>query len=485
MIMNKIRKKSPFCTKIVVRLWLIMMFLVALSIAFMWVVQIYLFERNYVDSTVAEVQSRLQPIIKELKTRNLTEADPLLPSLSKSTNGKMMIIGIDGKLIELYSLGYRLKDETSLESICGFLNYLEESKEYQQVLQGKSYHKVIQYDFEPLVLEIGIPVMYENQPALIVLYHSLDQLHTVLRINRSQLVTLSITLTLVAALLAALLSRQFVKPIHTIKSAVDSLAKGELTATPGLTIKDELGQLSHSVDELSQTLQWVEVLRKEVIANVSHELRSPLALIRGYAEMVRDINWKNDEKRNEDLNLIIQEAGRMSEMVSDIMDYSQLQAGYVQLKKDWYNLYEIVEAEVTHCEQNAAEYGITMELKSTILDIPIHVDALKICQVMRNLLNNAVNHTADGEIISVQIEKFGDKIRVSVINPGESIPPEDLEIIWERYQRSQHHGGRKKGTGIGLSIVSTFLKAHEMEYGVDCNGVLTTFWFEYTDISFI
>lgn len=485
MNMNKICKRSPFHSKIVVRLWLIMMLLVALSIAFMWVVQIFLFERNYVDSTVAEVQSRLQPIIEELKTKDLADNDQLISSLSKSANGKMMLIDADGKLIALYSIGHKLSDETSLESMSEFLNYLEQSKEYQQVLQGKSYNKIIRYGSEPLVLEIGIPVVYENQQALIILYHSLDQLHTVLRINRSQLVTLSITLTLATAILAALLSRHFVKPIRIIKNTVDRLAKGELTATPGLSLNDELGQLSDSVDELSQALQRVDVLRKEVIANVSHELRSPLALIRGYAEMVRDINWKNDKNRNENLNLIIQEAGRMSEMVSDIMDYSQLQAGYIQLKRDWYNLYEIVESEVAHCEQNATEYGITIRLVSTQDDIPVHVDAMKICQVMRNLLNNAINHTADGGIISVVIEKLNNEIRVSVINPGDPIPEEERAIIWERYQRSQHHGGRKKGTGIGLSIVSTFLKAHGMHYSVDCEEGFTTFWFEYSSTNHV
>jgi len=449
----------------------------------MWVVQIFLFERNYVDSTVAEVQSRLQPTIEELKTKELANNDQLIPSLSKSANGKMLLINGGGKLIAIYSMGHKLLDENSLESMSEYLKYMEQSKEYQQVLKGKSYNKIIRYGSKPIVLEIGIPVVYDNRQASIILYHSLDQLHTVLRINRSQLVTLSITLTLAAAILAALLSRHFVKPISIIKCTVDRLANGELTAKPGLSLHDELGQLSHSVEELSQALQRVDVLRKEVIANVSHELRSPLALIRGYAEMVRDINWNNDEKRNENLNLIIQEAGRMSEMVSDIMDYSQLQAGYVKLKKDWYNLYEIVESEVTHCEKNATEYGITIRLDSSQNDIPVNVDAIKICQVMRNLLNNAVNHTADGGVISVVIEKLNNDIRVSVINHGEPIPEEDRAIIWERYQRSQHHGGRKKGTGIGLSIVSTFLKAHGMLYAVECEDGLTTFWLQYSSSS--
>lgn len=111
-------------------------------------------------------------------------------------------------------------------------------------------------------------------------------------------------------------------------------------------------------------------------------------------------------------------------------------------------------------------------------DIPVHVDALKISQVIRNLLNNAVNHTADHGIITVALTEKENKVKVSVANPGDPIPIEDREIIWERYQRSQHHGGRKKGTGIGLSIVSTFLKAHDMPYGVECEDGMTTFWFE-------
>jgi len=81
------------------------------------------------------------------------------------------------------------------------------------------------------------------------------------------------------------------------------------------------------------------------------------------------------------------------------------------------------------------------------------------------------------------IEKVNNEVRVAVVNPGEPIPEEDRVIIWERYQRSQHHGGRKKGTGIGLSIVSTYLKAHGMYYGVDCKEVLTTFWFVYSSQS--
>lgn len=295
--------------------------------------------------------------------------------------------------------------------------------------------------------------------------------------NRRQLIFFSVLLMIASAILAHILSRKFTKPIHIIKGTVDDLAKGDLTAVPNLKLNDEVGQLADSVEELSRALRRVDDLRKEVIANVSHELRSPLALIGGYAEMVRDIHWKDEEKRTEDLNLIIRESKRMSEMVNDILDYSQLQTGYLQLKKEWYNLYEIVESEIMFCEPSAREYGIQLRFVSDETEIPVYVDALKMSQVIRNLLYNALNHTENKKEIIVSLKTGEDGCLVEVKNPGNPIPEEERELIWERYQRSQHQAGRREGTGLGLSIVSTILKAHGMTYGVDYQDQMTVFWF--------
>ena len=107
----------------------------------------------------------------------------------------------------------------------------------------------------------------------------------------------------------------------------------------------------------------------------------------------------------------------------------------------------------------------------------LYIDALKISQVIRNLLYNAINHTGEGQAITVTVQHTPETIRVAVINPGAPIPEEEREQIWERYQRSQHQSGRRLGTGIGLSIVSTILDAHGMGYGVDCEAGMTSFWF--------
>ena len=300
---------------------------------------------------------------------------------------------------------------------------------------------------------------------------------TVLNLNRSQLIILSILLTGIASVLAAVLSRQFSRPIFQIKRAVDKLTENDFSIGPDLERQDELGQLSQSVGKLRLALQRLDVLRREVIANVSHELRSPLALITGYAEMVRDITWKDDEMRNENLNLIISESNRMSEMVNDILDYSQFSAGYSKLKKDWYDLRDIVNAELTRCHQAAAEHGITLTLEAPDAPLNFEVDSLKMSQVMRNLLNNAINHSPENQEIFIRLIPKENNCLVEVANPGAPIPEEDRAIIWERYQRSQHQSGRRLGTGIGLSIVSTILKAHDMPYGVDCKDGYNIFWF--------
>lgn len=461
----------------VVRLWLIMMVLIIFTVVFMWIIQIFILEKNYIDMVVKEIQECLEPVMTELATEDLAENENLIPYLSKIASGKMFLVNGEGKLVAMYSYGHPINLEE--EKDITIWKDIQVSDSYEYILDRKTYSRYKRDGSELIAYEIGIPAWYYGKPAFVVLYQSFSELYKVIGMNRRLLVVLSIMLTIISSIIAAILSRKFVKPIHEIKETVDELTEGNLEATIELRLKDEIGQLAESVKKLGKALQRVDSLRREVIANVSHELRSPLALIGGYAELVRDIHWRDDKKRQEDLDLIMKESRRMSEMVSDILDYSQLQAGYLQLRKDWYNLYEIVESEVLLCGQSAMQYEIKIQLISIQKEIMVYIDALKISQVIRNLLNNAINHTKDGLTIIVEIEDTEKDCKVCVKNEGEPIPEEEKKLIWERYQRNQHQGGRKEGTGLGLSIVSAILKAHKMMYNVDYQDGMIIFWFEY------
>lgn len=449
-----------------------MMLLVAVCIAFMWVGQIVLFERNYINAAIDELETRLAPILEDIDELPLSY-------LSKSVNGKMLLFEPDGQLIEAYSYGHPL--DLQSEEVAYIWAGDEGAKKTERLTRGETYTQIIRYDGQAFNYEIGIPVIHDGETLYAFMYHSLSEVHTVLNVNRQQLVALSVSLTIIAAILSILLSHRFVGPIFVIKRTVNQLASGNLDATPGLNRRDELGQLSDSVTELGVALKRVDVLRKEVIANVSHEMRSPLALIAGYAEMVRDISWKDDTRREEDLTLIIGEANRMSDMVKDIMDYSQFQAGYVQLNIARSNLCELAEHEVARAKPSALEHGIHIRQVFEHEYMPADVDALKICLVLRNLLSNAINHTADDGDIAVSLKRVDDGIRVAVVNPGDPIPEADRTVIWERYQRSQHQAGRRQGTGIGLNIVHTILEAHHIAYGVECEDGQTSFWFLASD----
>jgi signal transduction histidine kinase len=454
-----------------------MMLLILTAIGFMWAVQILLFEQNYVNATIRETESRLSEITDELKTSDLFHNESLLSYAGKSVRGKLFLFNQEGQVLFAYNNGHPMSTEEAV--ILEFVQGLQKTPKYISAMeQGVQWGSTLRFGDRYLSYEIGMPVIWDGEKALLYMIQPMEEVYLVQAFNRRQLIVLSIALTVISGGIAWFLSRRFVNPIRVIKYAVDNLTRGNLEARPGLGLRDELGRLSDSVAELGRALQRVDVLRKEVIANVSHELRAPLSLIAGYAEMVRDVSWNNDEIRNENLNLIISEARRMNDMVGDILDFSQLQSGYVQINKAEYNLYEIIESEARVYDRAAKDFDIRIVFESESKEIPVCVDALKLSRVMRNLLNNAVNHTEDDETIIVSVHENGSKLKVAVSNPGKPIPEEKLKMIWERYYSSQHQGSRKQGTGLGLSIVSAILDAHGFAYGVECKNGFNSFWFE-------
>ncbi|MCD8083988.1 MAG: HAMP domain-containing histidine kinase, partial [Clostridiales bacterium] len=482
-------KLSSLRSRMVFRLWISMMVPVLFGIAFMWVVLIALFEQNYAEAAIQEARDRLGPIMQNLQTEDISSDDMLIPYLSHMSR-EVFLVSSEGRVLQMYSSGHLVNayDQAEEQEIW---DSIRDRKEYENLLNGIPYEYVVREEHHHSVIgfEMGIPATYDGETCYIILREGL-MTRTVLALNRRQLTLLSVLLTIIASLLAAVLSRQFTRPIYEIKDSIDQLARNDLSPVRELGSDDELGQLSHSVSELRRVLLRLDVLRKEVIANVSHELRSPLSLISGYAEMVRDITWRDEKQRTENLNLIISESNRMSEMVTDILDYSQFQAGYMTLKRQPSNLCDILESEVSRCRAASGELDISVSLAIPTPEIILDVDPLKISQVLRNLLNNAANHTASGGQIRVAVfagkdtglpdtssdnsdTGFADTccnerpalssaqpsdrgaIRVSVSNPGPPLSEEDRELIWERYQMSQHQSGRRMGTGIGLSIVST------------------------------
>ena len=406
--------------------------LVLATLAFLWTAQIVFFEPRYIKIVSSEIEEQVLLLTDDLSDLDIVSLwDNPLRNISAMISGRVLLIDEKGDIIFSFSAGIPGKTDDEEVRLLG----TQLSAEFHPAVIGGERIRRFFHGSERgyfTILAMGIPVQYQGRNAALIIYHSLFAVHTLLDINRRQLVVLSIILPFAACILVIILVR---------------------------------------------ALQKVDTLQKEIIANVSHELRSPLSLIMGYTNMVRDITWNDDKERDDNLNLILREANRLSMMVDDIMDLSQLEAGCTTLHRAPVNLYEIVTQEVDSGKRAASLYNIKIDLTSFTETITANVDALKISSVLRNLLNNAINHTEDGGIITVTIDQKDSAALVSVANPGQPIPRKELDVIWERYQRVQHQAGRKEGTGIGLAIVRTILKAHGCKYGVVSENGVNTFWF--------
>ena len=367
-------------SKLLVRLWSANMLLVIIGIAFLWTVQILLFEPNYINVTKESLLETVQETAAAIEEMAVDPDDlpeePLL-FLSKTIVGTLFLVDEDGEILAAFNNGQQL----NIDGLSNEYNWL--LSHAPTVLDGESLSAVEDFEKSSAIL-IGVPTTLFQRPAALLLSNTITQIEALQSLNRQQLFLFTIILTIFASTISFFLAQHFIRPIKTIKEAIIRLTNGELYSVPKLKRSDELGTLSESVADLSTELQRVDVLRKEVIANVSHELRSPLALITGYGEMVRDVSGSDERLRKEHMDLIISEAHRMSAMVDDIMDFSIMQAGYTQLKNEIWNTYEVVSSVVAYARGIANQYDITVDFEADRTNGNALFDRIKMEQVLRN-----------------------------------------------------------------------------------------------------
>ena len=282
-------------------------------------------------------------------------------------------------------------------------------------------------------------------------------------------------LIFVAAVLAFVLSRVIAKPIVKLNDSAKVLATGNYNADFTGGGYREIAELSDTLRYAAQELSKVDEYRRDLIANVSHDLRTPLTLIAGYAEVMQDIPAENTP---ENLQIIVNESKRLTDLVNDVLDISNYQAGNMELNLSRFNLTDAVREILGRYKKFTEQDGYTIDLRADG-DYYVYADKIKITQVLYNLLNNAIAYTGEDKKITIRVRRAKNAVRVDVIDTGEGIPPEKLGMIWDRYYKlDKTHKRAKIGTGLGLSIVKEIIEQHGAWYGVDSQvGVGSQFWF--------
>ena len=306
----------------------------------------------------------------------------------------------------------------------------------------------------------------------------LEPVESIINFFMNQYFLIGIVVLVIAIILSILLSRRIANPIVNMKKEANRLANGDYAATFVGESFEEINDLASTLNDATDKLGKMDELRKDLIANVSHDIKTPLTMIKAYAEMIIDISGDNKTKREEHLNVILKEADYLNRLVTDMRELSRMQAGYVVLTRSNFDLKEVVENVLFLYDKLIKEKALSINLDG--VEAVIWADEVKITQVVSNYISNAIKHSKAASSIDIRIINHEDYVRFEVEDHGSGIEEKDLPYIWDRYYKIDKSFSRDiNSTGLGLAIVRVILEAHKAKYGVESKvDVGSTFYFE-------
>jgi signal transduction histidine kinase len=316
--------------------------------------------------------------------------------------------------------------------------------------------------------------------------------------NRFFLFTGLLTI-LIGSIAVYFFAKRFTQPILELNKIAQKMAKLDFSQKYQIETRDEIGDLGKSINSLSDQLdesitelteanakllkdieheRRIDEMRKEFVSSVSHELKTPIALIQGYAEGLKENIIEDEESKNYYCYVIADEASKMNKMVRELLDLSQIESGYFILERQVFDISMLVEQVLNKFEPILKEKQICLS-GTRQREVMVNGDIFRIEQVMVNYLNNAINHIDQQKEIAVNIHPVDDKVRISVFNTGKPIPDESLDKVFISFYKVDKARTRSYGgTGLGLSVVRAIQEQHNNAYGVINRDNGVEFWFD-------
>ncbi len=330
------------------------------------------------------------------------------------------------------------------------------------------------------ITEIRDFVTSDGRTVSLVFYAMISPVNATISTIKVQLYYVTGIMFVLSIVLAFAIAKTVSKPIEKLNKSAKILATGNYDIHFSGKGYREIHELSDTLNHSASELSKVERLRRELMANISHDLRTPLALIYSHAEMMHDFP---DEITSEQTQTIMDETQRLSSLVNDILDVSRLETGTMELNAAAYNITESIDKTVGRIADlvKKENYSLVFEHDEEVF---VNADEVKITQAIYNLLTNAIHYSTNDLTIIIR-QKVTDKVvRIEVEDHGEGIGKDNLPYIWDRYYKiDKRHKRAITGTGLGLSIVKKIVELHHGDYGVDSQvGKGSVFWFQIPGI---
>ena len=351
----------------------------------------------------------------------------------------------------------------------------KELVKFKQSGEETSFEKIL----NPINNSVSLLYCIKKGNGYIFLFTSLEDIGTTTSLLKNQLIYVTLLAILFSIVIALFLSRRIAKPISDMTKKAEKLAEGNYNVQFATTGIKEIDELADTLNYLEQEVSKTDEYRRDLMANVSHDLKTPLTMIKAYAEMIRDITLDNKEKTQENLNVIIDETDRLNILVNDILELSKLQNNQDNLNIEKFDIVELISDILKRYQiiKETENYKLILESPESVI---VRADKKRISQVIYNLINNAINYTGDDLTVTIRITESNKDCKVEIIDTGKGIDEKDLPNIWNRYyKKEKNHKRNVVGTGLGLSIVKNILEQHHFKYGVNSiKDKGTTFYFQ-------
>ena len=479
---------------------------VAFVIALLWIMQVLFLDNFYKYIKTKEIKDTASVIRQNIDVES-EEMDEKIKQLSSSKSMSILVIKTNGEV--LYNSENKIMDPlftmiyNNLKSIveqvrsmdgeyiqyANIVNFSNEEPEMGYRGQANGQGTVTQVRRLPQnIFYAGLMEMQDESEVLVILNSNITPVDSTVQTIQSQLIIITIILLLFALLLALVISTMISKPIMHMNETSKKLAKGDYKVVFKGGGYREIIELSETLNYAAGELAKVDDYRRELIANVSHDLRTPLTLISGYSEAMRDLPGENTK---ENIDIIANETKRLTTLVNDVLDLSKYEAFGLEgdaLNLTKFNLTQSVHEMVECVSAMIAHEGYKIDFLYSE-ECFTNADEIKISRGLYNLLGNAITYTGVDKKVTVTQKvnlvmkedgSYLQYVRISVTDTGAGIPKDKLKNIWERYYKANNEHRRPQvGTGLGLSIVKSIFDMHKIRYGVISEKEEgSTFWFE-------
>lgn len=479
------------------RISLIIISLVAGTVLVCWILNATLLQRYYISNKEENLWEALTAASLASKDGTLLDDDTKvsLEQLASAGNITMTVISSDWRVLMMVGGG---SDEDSAVWQAAQIMFATQD-ESTEILEEKNGFTLGRYQDSRLDTEYLILWGVLDNGKLIYLRTALESIRESVVIANRFLAYIGIVGIVLSAIISYIVTRRITKPILRLSELSRRMANLDFDAKFEGKRKDEIGLLGKNMNEMSEALEHtiselktannelmidiekkeqIDDMRKEFLSNVSHELKTPLALIGGYAEGLRECINEDETSREFYCDVIIDEAAKMSRMVKQLLSLNQLESGNDTVSMERFDVTEVIAGVVNATAILREQSQISLEWEHTG---PVYVwaDEFKTEEVLTNFMSNAI-HYADGEkLIRITTEQMGEAVRISVFNTGNQIPEDETEAIWTKFYKVDKARTREYGgSGIGLSIVKAIMDSFHRECGVINRENGVEFWFE-------